>query len=103
MAYRQKAECRLSKTTSNKRYAMGCGRSPRYGRMDTSWLIWGSLFSLIGFAVFVYGKRQRLIAPSMIGVALMLYPYFVSNIFLLVGIGALLILGLCVGSRMEGL
>jgi len=69
--------------------------------MDSAWLLWSSLFSLIGFAVFVYGRRQRLGAPLLIGVVLMIYPYFVSNTVALIGIGALLLLGLYLGSRLE--
>jgi hypothetical protein len=69
--------------------------------MDTAWLMWSSLFALIGFAAFVYGRRQRRGAPTLIGVVLMLYPYFVSNTLVLVGIGALLLGMLFVGNRLE--
>ncbi len=69
--------------------------------MDTAWLMWSSLFALIGFAVFVYGRRQRRGTPTLVGVTMMVYPYFVSSSALLVGIGALLIVGLVVGSRLE--
>ena len=49
------------------------------------------LFGIIGFAVFVYGKKQVLWRPMVIGVGLMAYPYFVSQLWLLYLIGA----GLC--------
>jgi hypothetical protein len=69
--------------------------------MDTAWLMWSSLFSLIGFAVFVYGRRQRRGAPTLIGAALMIYPYFVSSSVALIAIGVLLIGALVVGHRLE--
>ena len=69
--------------------------------MDTAWLMWSGLFSLIGTAVFLYGRRQRRAAPTLIGVALIVYPYFVSTILGLVAIGVLLLAGLFVGNRFE--
>ena len=69
--------------------------------MDSAWLIWSSLFALIGLAVFVYGRRQRRGVPLVVGMALMIYPYFVSSSVALVLIGALLIAGLVVGNRLE--
>jgi len=64
-------------------------------------MIWSSLFGLIGFAVFVYGRRQRRGAALLVGIALMVYPYFVSNILVLVGIGLLLVAGFVWGQRIE--
>jgi hypothetical protein len=49
------------------------------------------LYSSIGLGFFVYGKRQRAVVPLVCGLALMVFPYFVSNIILLVVIGAVLI------------
>jgi hypothetical protein len=48
------------------------------------------LFGAIGLAAFVYGKRLGAIKPVVIGIALMAYPYFVSETWLLYGIGAAL-------------
>jgi len=69
--------------------------------MDTAWLMWSALFGLIGTAVFLYGRRQRRAAPTLMGVALMVYPYFVSTTLGVVGVGALLLVGLFVGNRLE--
>ncbi|HEY5264792.1 MAG TPA: hypothetical protein VIJ37_07340 [Steroidobacteraceae bacterium] len=49
------------------------------------------LFGSIGLGFFLYGKKQRAVVPLLCGLALMLFPYFVSNVMLLVAIGALLI------------
>ena len=69
--------------------------------MDSAWLLWSGLFSVIGMGVFVYGRRQRLGAPLLVGLALMVYPYFVSSTLAVVGIGVLLLVGLYVGNRFE--
>jgi hypothetical protein len=55
-------------------------------------LLWGLLFGSIGLGYFIYGKKQRSIAPLVCGLALMVFPYFVSNMMLLVGMGAILII-----------
>ena len=69
--------------------------------MDSAWLLLSFLFSLIGMSVFVYGRRQRLVVPTVIGLALMGYPYFVSGSVALVSIGLLLLGALVVGTRLE--
>jgi hypothetical protein len=53
-------------------------------------LLWGLIFGSIGLGYFLYGKKQRAVVPLVCGLALMLFPYFVSNTMLLVGIGAVL-------------
>jgi len=42
-------------------------------------LIAGVIFGSIGFVAFMYGKRMHLWKPMFLGLALMVYPYFVSN------------------------
>jgi hypothetical protein len=49
------------------------------------------LFSSIGLGFFIYGRRQRAVVPLVCGVALMVYPYFVANVPVLIGIGVVLI------------
>ena len=48
------------------------------------------LFGSIGFGAFLYGKRLQLLPPIVIGVALMVYPYFISDAGPLYLIGAIL-------------
>ena len=59
--------------------------------MDTSALLWGLLFGSIGLGFFVYGRRQRTVVPLVCGIALMIFPYFVSNTVLLVALGLVLV------------
>jgi len=58
---------------------------------NTTTLIWGMLFGIIGLAFFVYGKKQAAVVPLVCGLALMVFPYFVSNIYALVAVGIILI------------
>ena len=58
--------------------------------MNASTLLWGMLFGSIGLGFFLYGKKQRAIVPLTCGLALMVFPYFVSGTALLVLIGATL-------------
>ncbi|MGC1389362.1 MAG: hypothetical protein WA807_15225 [Steroidobacteraceae bacterium] len=59
--------------------------------MNTSILLWGLLFSSIGLGFFLYGKKQRAVVPLVCGLALMIYPYFVSNVGALIAIGMALV------------
>lgn len=52
--------------------------------------MWGVVFGSIGLGFFVYGKKQSAFVPLLSGIALMAYPYFVSNTYLLVSIGIFL-------------
>ncbi|MGE5095275.1 MAG: hypothetical protein ACM3SO_09055 [Betaproteobacteria bacterium] len=50
--------------------------------------LFGSLFfGVVGFAAFMYGRKQARFSPLLIGTALMVYPYFVSGAWLLWSIG----------------
>ena len=57
----------------------------------TAVLLWGLLFGSIGLGYFIYGKKQRAVVPLVCGLGLMIFPYFVPNTVLLVGVGAILI------------
>ena len=50
--------------------------------------------SSIGFVAFVYGKRQSRFPQMLVGLLLMGFPYFVSNVLLMFGVAAILLGGL---------
>ena len=59
--------------------------------MDSSAsLLWGLLFGSIGMGYFVYGKRQGRAIALVSGMALMVFPYFVTSWYLIVLIGIVL-------------
>lgn len=45
------------------------------------------LFGIIGFAAFRYGKKNGSVNPMLLGVGLMVYPYFVSRTWALYAVG----------------
>ncbi len=55
--------------------------------MDVASLLWGVLFSSIGLGYFIYGRKQQQLVPLLCGIGLMGFTFFVSNSWLLVGIG----------------
>ena len=57
----------------------------------TSLLIWGVLFGAIGLGYFTYGKRQKAAVPLVTGIALFLFPYFISNVYVLCTAGIALV------------
>ena len=58
--------------------------------MDSSSLLWGLLFSSIGLGYFVYGKKQGRGSALIAGIALMIFPYFVTSWYFIVLIGIVL-------------
>ena len=58
--------------------------------MNEAWLLWGLLFGSFGLGYFVYGKKQKAVVPLVCGIALMVFPYFVTSTILLVSIGGAL-------------
>ncbi len=52
------------------------------------------LFGAIGMGAFVYGKKAAQFRPMLIGVALMAFPYFIGETWILYTVGTLLTGGL---------
>jgi hypothetical protein len=67
---------------------------------DANALLASIVPSSIGLVAFMYGKRQGRLPHMAIGVVLMIYPYFVSNILLMFAIAGLLSLGLWLAVRL---
>ena len=59
--------------------------------MPSPGVLFASLvFGVIGLTAFLYGKKHALIVPMVLGIGLMLFPYFVSDIWLTCIIGVAL-------------
>ena len=66
------------------------GAQPGAGQFNVWNLVCGLIFSSIGFVAFVYGKKMGSLKPLLIGLAMLIYPYFISNAILTCAIGIFL-------------
>ncbi len=57
------------------------------------------MVGLVGFAVFIYGKRQSRFPHLAAGVVLMAYPYFVDDPAITAGIAVVVLVALWVSVR----
>ena len=48
---------------------------------DTNSLLVATLFSTIGLGMFLYGKKQARPIPLIVGLALMVIPFFIANLW----------------------
>lgn len=55
-----------------------------------AYLLGAIVFGVLGYAAYRYGKRTELPLIRWLGVALMLYPYLISDTWALYGVGAAL-------------
>lgn len=60
------------------------------GNFSPSNLFAGLIFGSIGFVAFIYGKKIASFRPMVIGIVLMIYPYFISGTLFLYLIGIVL-------------
>jgi len=58
---------------------------------STAVLIWGMVFGAIGVGFCIYGKKQKATVPLCVGVTLCIFPYFMTNLYLLVFVGMMLV------------
>ncbi len=70
--------------------------------MSAGWMFAGLAVSTVGFALFIYGKKQLRIPQLVTGIALMIYPYFVHSPLWILGIGGALVAGLWLTVRAGG-
>lgn len=50
-------------------------------------IMWGVVFGALGMGYLLYGKKQQRGIALLSGVLLCVFPYFVSNVFLMILIG----------------
>jgi hypothetical protein len=54
---------------------------------ETNYLLISLVFSSIGLGYFIYGKKQKHKVAFMTGLCLMVYPYMITDPWLMVAIG----------------
>ena len=58
--------------------------------MNTASLLWSMVFSTIGFSYFIYGKKQKHSVALYAGIGLMLFSFFIENLWLTLAVGSAL-------------
>lgn len=58
--------------------------------LSVSSLLVDVIFGSLGLGYFVYGKKAQLLMPLVIGLALMVYPYFIVDLWANIAIGVAL-------------
>jgi hypothetical protein len=56
--------------------------------VNSNALLASVLLGSVGMGFFIYGKKQRRAPHLAVGVLMMVYPYFVSNVWLMLGLAA---------------
>ena len=67
--------------------------------LSASSLIVSLIVSSIGFVAATYGKRQGRVPQMVVGGALLVFPYFVSSVWLMIAIAGMLLMGLWLAVR----
>jgi hypothetical protein len=68
--------------------------------LDANALLASMAIGCVGLVAFLYGKKQSRLPQMVVGVALMVYPYFVSNLIIMAAIAAALLVALFVAVRL---
>jgi hypothetical protein len=68
--------------------------------VDLSTILLGSFIGLVGLALVSYGRKGLRIPHLVVGLILLVYPYFVGNSIAIVVIAVALVAGLTLVSRL---
>ncbi len=59
---------------------------------DSGYLFFSIIWGIFGMAYFTYGKKQNQIPLIILGLLLMIFPYFVTDLFTMNILGCVLLL-----------
>jgi len=59
---------------------------------QSSLLIWGMMFGVVGYGFFSYGRKQKAMVPLVAGLILCVLPYMISDVDILIATGSALAL-----------
>jgi hypothetical protein len=64
------------------------------------WIIASLIVSSIGFVLLSYGKKMSRVPQLIVGLAMLIYPYFVPNLVAMLIVAGVLSVGLWVAVRL---
>lgn len=79
---------------------MSLGEHTHLVSFDANALLLSLAIGSVGFVLFVYGKKQARLPHMLVGAAMLVYPYFVSNLLVSTAIGVGLVALLWLAVRM---
>jgi hypothetical protein len=68
--------------------------------LNAGWLFASLIVSSIGFVLFSYGRKMGRIPQLIVGIAMLVYPYFVPAVVPMLIVAAVLSLGLWLAVRL---
>ena len=68
--------------------------------MDLNSILVGVFISLVGLALLMYGRRQTRLPHMVVGLILIVYPYFVGSIVIQLAVAVVLLAALALASRL---
>jgi hypothetical protein len=68
--------------------------------LNLNTILVGSFISLIGLALLMYGRKEGRVPHMVVGLLLIIYPYFVGNPLIEVAVAVVLVAGLSLVSRL---
>jgi hypothetical protein len=60
--------------------------------MNINTILIGMVAGSIGLGYYLYGKKRERPVPMVCGIALMVYPYFIADLWTILGVGLVLML-----------
>jgi hypothetical protein len=68
--------------------------------LDPGYLLASLVVSGVGFVLFSYGKSQKRVAFAVIGLVMLVYPYFITDIAWMLGLVPVFLVLLWLATRM---
>jgi hypothetical protein len=68
--------------------------------IDPTFLVASLFVSSVGFVLFTYGRKQRRMPHAAVGILMLVYPYFVTNVPWMLGLVPVLLALLWALTRM---
>ena len=81
--------------------APGLGRPDKSeGEVTISTIMVGAFISLVGIGLLMYGRKESRVPHLAVGLVLVIYPYFIGNALVQIGVAVIVLLGLAMISRL---
>jgi hypothetical protein len=91
---------KLGRTRDDRKQRRMDGRQRWEVDLNLNNILFGGFISLIGLALLMYGRKAVRVPHIVVGLVLMIYPYFVGSLLVEVAVAIVLVAGLALTSRL---